>query len=60
MLYEVITNPIHLDSFKGWGANPVPMPFNEVFTALEQKVIDGQENPNTLIYDAGFYRNNFV
>lgn len=25
------------------------------FTALEQKVIDGQENPNTLIYDAGFY-----
>ena len=41
--------------FKTWGANPVPLPFNEVFTALEQKVIDGQENPNTLIYDASFY-----
>ncbi len=52
---RTMQNPIHLDSFKGWGANPVPMPFNEVFTALEQKVIDGQENPNTLIYDAGFY-----
>ena len=52
---RTMQNPIHLDSFKTWGANPVPMPFNEVFTALEQKVIDGQENPNTLIYDAGFY-----
>ena len=52
---RTMQNPIHLESFKAWGANPVPMPFNEVFTALEQKVIDGQENPNTLIYDAGFY-----
>ena len=52
---RTMQNPIHLDSFKLWGANPVPLPFNEVFTALEQKVIDGQENPNTLIYDAGFY-----
>ncbi|SHJ86202.1 TRAP transporter substrate-binding protein [Desulfofundulus thermosubterraneus] len=52
---RTMQNPIHLETFKAWGANPVPMPFNEVFTALEQKVIDGQENPNTLIYDAGFY-----
>ena len=52
---RTMQNPIHLDSFKLWGANPVQLPFNEVFTALEQKVIDGQENPNTLIYDAGFY-----
>ena len=42
---RTMQNPIHLDSFKAWGANPVPLPFNEVFTALEQKVIDGQENP---------------
>lgn len=33
----------------------IPMAFNEVFTALEQKTLDAQENPNTLIYDAGFY-----
>ena len=52
---RTMQNPIHLESFKKWGANPTPLPFNEVFTALEQKVIDGQENPNTLIYDAGFY-----
>lgn len=52
---RTMQNPIHLESFKLWGANPLPMPFNEVFTALEQKTLDGQENPNTLIYDAGFY-----
>lgn len=52
---RTMQNPIHLETFKTWGANPIPMAFNEVFTALEQKTLDGQENPNTLIYDAGFY-----
>ena len=52
---RTMQNPIMLETFKLWGANPIPMAFNEVFTALEQKTIDGQENPNTLIYDAGFY-----
>lgn len=52
---RTMQNPIHLESFKIWGANPLPMAFNEIFTALEQKTLDGQENPNTLIYDAGFY-----
>lgn len=52
---RTMQNPVHLESFKLWGANPIPMAFNEVFTALEQKTLDGQENPNTLIYDAGFY-----
>lgn len=55
MKIRTMQNPIMLETFKLWGANPVPMAFNEVFTALEQKTIDGQENPNTLIYDAGFY-----
>ena len=31
--------------FKGYGANPTPMAFSEVFTALQTGVIDGQENP---------------
>lgn len=52
---RTMQNPIHLETFKIWGANPQPMAFNEVFTALEQKTLDGQENPNTIIYDAGFY-----
>lgn len=33
---RTMQNPIHLESFKTWGANPVPLPFNEVFTALER------------------------
>lgn len=52
---RTMQNPIHLESFTLWGANPSPMAFNEVFTALKQKTLDAQENPNTLIYDAGFY-----
>lgn len=43
---------------KGWqeiGANPAPMAFSEVFTALQQGVMDGQENPLALINSAKFY-----
>jgi hypothetical protein len=36
------------------GANAVPMPFPEVYTALEQKVVDGQENPVTVVADSKF------
>jgi len=41
--------------FEAWGANPTPMAFSEVFVALQTKVVDGQENPNTNIYAAKFY-----
>lgn len=37
-------SPIYLDTFKALGANPVPMPYGEVYQALQQKVIDGQDN----------------
>jgi tripartite ATP-independent transporter DctP family solute receptor len=46
---RVIQSPIYIDTFSALGANPVPMPFPEVYTALEQKTIDGQENPFTVI-----------
>lgn len=42
---RVMQNPICIDMFNTLGANATPMPFPEVFTALEQKTIDGQENP---------------
>ncbi len=45
MKVRVMQNTIFLDTFKAAGANPVPMAFGEVFTALETKAIDGQENP---------------
>lgn len=47
---RTMQNPMHLDAFKALGANPTPMPFSEVFTAMQQKTIDGQENPIPTIY----------
>jgi tripartite ATP-independent transporter DctP family solute receptor len=41
--------------FKGYGANPTPMSFSEVFVALQTGVIDGQENPFAQIYSAKFH-----
>jgi len=46
---RVIPNAINVDWVKGLGANPTPMPFPEVYTALEQGAIDGQENPISVI-----------
>lgn len=40
--------------FQTYGANPTPMAFSEVFTALQTGVIDGQENPFAQIYSAKF------
>jgi tripartite ATP-independent transporter DctP family solute receptor len=41
--------------FQTYGANPSPMKFSEVFTALQTGVMDGQENPFTQIYSAKFH-----
>ena len=41
--------------FKAYGANPSPMPFAEVYSALQQGVMDGQENPFPQIYSAKFH-----
>jgi tripartite ATP-independent transporter DctP family solute receptor len=51
---RVIQSPIYLDTFSALGANPVPMPFTEVYTALEQRIIDGQENPFSVIESSKF------
>jgi tripartite ATP-independent transporter DctP family solute receptor len=52
---RVIPNPINVDWVKAMGANPTPLPFPEVYAALEQKAIDGQENPLTVINANKFY-----
>ena len=52
---RVIPNPINVDWVKALGANPTPLPFPEVYAALEQKAIDGQENPLTVINANKFY-----
>lgn len=47
--------PIFVEAWKAAGASPQVMAFGEVFTALQQGVIDGQENPVDLIYSGGLY-----
>jgi len=42
---RVMESPVYLDTFKQLGVQPVPMPFPEVYNALQQGVIDGQDNP---------------
>lgn len=48
-------NPAHIKAFQLLGANPLPMPFTELFTAMETRTVDGQENPTTLILNARFH-----
>jgi tripartite ATP-independent transporter DctP family solute receptor len=58
---RVIPNPVFLDTFKAFKANPVPLPFAELYGALESKAVDGQENPFAVILSNKFYEvNKFV
>ncbi|SMD08158.1 TRAP transporter substrate-binding protein [Sporomusa malonica] len=52
---RLMENPIHMDTFKAMGANPLPMAFGELFTALQQGTIDAQENPVPIIWTSRFY-----
>jgi tripartite ATP-independent transporter DctP family solute receptor len=52
---RVIPNPINVDWVKALGANPTPLPFPELYVALEQKAVDGQENPVATIHGAKFF-----
>jgi len=52
---RVIQSPIYIDMFNALGATATPMPFPELYGALEQKAVDGQENPFTLIRTSKLY-----
>lgn len=52
---RVMQNNIFLDTFKTLGSNAVPMAFSEVYSALETKTVDGQENPFNNIENMKFY-----
>jgi len=52
---RVIQTPIYIDLFKALGANPVPLPFPELYTALETRTVDGQENPSKTIEASKIY-----
>lgn len=46
---RTMENPVHVQAYKGFGIIPTPMAFTEVFTALQQGTVDGQENPLSVI-----------
>ncbi|MBL3592611.1 MAG: DctP family TRAP transporter solute-binding subunit [Synergistaceae bacterium] len=52
---RTMENPVHMATFKALGANPTPISFGELYTALQQKVVDAQENPIPLVYTSKFY-----
>jgi TRAP-type transport system periplasmic protein len=58
---RTMENTFHLAAWRAMGANPTPMAFTEVFTALQQKSIDGQENPIANFYSIKIYEvNKFI
>ncbi|MGZ5182372.1 MAG: TRAP transporter substrate-binding protein [Ramlibacter sp.] len=52
---RVMQNPMYIDMFNAMGANAVPLAFSELFTALESRTVDGQENPVNTIESSKFY-----
>ncbi|MFS8084609.1 MAG: TRAP transporter substrate-binding protein [Acidobacteriota bacterium] len=52
---RVPESPIWVEMVRAFGAAPTPIPFGEVYTALQQKTVDGQENPIPTIFSRKFY-----
>tara|TARA_R110000850_G_scaffold4473_6_gene20234 strand:+ start:5784 stop:6755 length:972 start_codon:yes stop_codon:yes gene_type:complete len=52
---RTMENKVHMEAFSEMGAAPTPMAFPELFTALQQGVVDGQENPITVITASKFW-----
>ena len=52
---RTILNPLYVDMLNTLGANAVPMPFPELYSAMETKTVDGQENPETTVDASKFY-----
>jgi TRAP-type transport system periplasmic protein len=51
---RTMENPVHMTAFRALGASPAPMAFTELFTALQQGTVDGQENPIPVITSSKF------
>ncbi|MDR1482030.1 MAG: DctP family TRAP transporter solute-binding subunit [Synergistaceae bacterium] len=52
---RTMENPLHVESFKLFGASPTPVAFSELYTALQQGTVDAQENPMSVISTAKLY-----
>ena len=55
LTFRVMQNDFHIEAWQDMGATPTPFSFSELYTALQQKTIDAQENPIELIYSQKFY-----
>ena len=53
--WRVMPNPVYIEMFRALGGNAVPMPWGEVFTAVQQGTVDGLEIPIAVIYNNGYY-----
>jgi TRAP-type transport system periplasmic protein len=51
---RTMENKVHMEGYKTFGILPTPMPFPELFTALQQGTVDGQENPIPVILASKF------
>ena len=52
---RVIPNPLFIATWTALGTNPTPLPWPELYSALENRAVDAQETPYALIYTARFY-----
>lgn len=55
LVVRVPKNEIMIETYKSWGINPTPMAWGETFAALQQKVVDGQDNPYMTVNAMKFY-----
>lgn len=55
LVIRVPKNEIMIASYNAWGINPTPMAWSETFTALQQGVVDGQDNPYLTVHSMKFY-----
>ncbi|MEC5293116.1 MULTISPECIES: TRAP transporter substrate-binding protein [unclassified Aurantimonas] len=55
MKIRTMQNPSHIDAFRAFGANPTPIPYTELYGALETGVVDGAEAANTNYHSKNFY-----
>lgn len=54
LVIRVPKNEIMIETYKSWGVNPTPMAWSETFTGLQQKVVDGQDNPYITVHAMKF------
>lgn len=52
---RVMNSPLLMEQYRGWGANPIPIDFGELYNALQQKVVDGQENGYFAVHIQKYY-----